>query len=284
MRLAWIGVLWLGIAGAAHAAGAAVPASGQGCASGWDQLLPAEQRAQIQTEPGRDCQAGKSANAQEHAAPASAQIAALQHSPQAPTTVVQIGPRLFGLPAKRVHARRVSGREITLPPIRAGAMPVALAPLIDSVARAYDIDPLLLHAIARVESRYHLDAMSPAGACGLMQVIAPTARQFGVDDARQLYDPLINLRVSASYLKSMQLRFGNNLPLVLAAYNAGEEAVERYGWRVPPYRETQDYVRKVLAEYTLLLRVSGSLNAAAAERPSTPVPEQWHEYEYGKLL
>lgn len=142
-------------------------------------------------------------------------------------------------------------------------MPVALAPLIDAVARAYDIDPLLLHAIARVESRHQPDAISLAGAHGLMQVIEPTARQFGVDDARQLHDPLINLRVSASYLKSIQLRFGNNLPLVLAAYNAGEGAVERYGWRVPPYRETQDYVRKVLAEYNFLLRVSGRLSTAA---------------------
>jgi len=152
-------------------------------------------------------------------------------------------------------------------------MPVVLAPLIDSVARTYNIDPLLLHAIARVESRHHPNAISPAGAYGLMQVIAPTARQFGVDDARELSDPLINLRVSASYLKSMQLRFGNNLPLVLAAYNAGEGAVERYGWRVPPYRETQDYVRNVLAEYTLLRRISGGMNVAA-ERLSVPVSEQ----------
>jgi lysozyme len=269
MRLAWIGALWLGIVGVAQAAGAVVPASGQGCASGWDQLLPAEQRGPTETDAGRGCQAIKIIAEQEHPASASAQVAAFQLGPQAPMSVVQIGPRQPAQPnqpAKREHAS-ASRRQPIWPQVRPGAMPVVLAPLIDSVARAYDIDPLLLHAIARVESRHQPDAISPAGAYGLMQVIAPTARQFGVNDARQLHDPLINLRVSASYLKSMQLRFGNNLPLVFAAYNAGEGAVERYGGRVPPYRETQDYVRKVLAEYNLLLRVSGGLNAAAAGRP-----------------
>jgi len=262
MRLAWTGVLWLGIAGGAHAAGAAVPASGQGCAIGWNQLLAAEQRARAHTGPRRGCQATRLTNEQAHATSASAQMAAFQHGPQAPMSVVQIGPRQSGQPRKRAPAL-TPRRQAALPQIQSGAMPVALAPLIDAVARAYDIDPLLLHAIARVESRHQPDAISLAGAHGLMQVIEPTARQFGVDDARQLHDPLINLRVSASYLKSIQLRFGNNLPLVLAAYNAGEGAVERYGWRVPPYRETQDYVRKVLAEYNFLLRVSGRLSTAA---------------------
>ncbi|TXK23318.1 lytic transglycosylase domain-containing protein [Ottowia sp. GY511] len=141
--------------------------------------------------------------------------------------------------------------------VRSGSFrPAAFAPLIDRAARAHDIDPLLLHAIARVESRHQPNAVSHAGAHGLMQVIVPTARRFGVGAAQQLRDPETNLDVSARYLKTLQQRFGNDLPLVLAAYNAGEGAVEKYGRKIPPYRETQGYVRKVIAEYDLLRRVS----------------------------
>ncbi|MDO5088064.1 MAG: transglycosylase SLT domain-containing protein, partial [Comamonadaceae bacterium] len=93
---------------------------------------------------------------------------------------------------------------------------MALAPLIDSAARSHNIDPLLLHAIARVESRHNTRAISHAGAHGLMQVIVPTAARFGVGNAQALHDPQTNLHVSARYLKTLQARFGNQLPLVLA--------------------------------------------------------------------
>lgn len=98
-----------------------------------------------------------------------------------------------------------------------------------------------------------------------MQVIVPTARRFGVETAQQLHHPGTNLDVSARYLKTLQQRFGNDLPLVLAAYNAGEGAVEKYGRRIPPYQETQGYVRKVLSEYALLRRVSLRQMAGAAQ-------------------
>jgi lysozyme len=149
--------------------------------------------------------------------------------------------------------------------------PAGLAPLVDHAAREHDIDPLLLHSIARVESRHQPDAVSHAGARGLMQVILPTARRFGVEGADQLHDPQTNLQVSARYLKTLQQRFGNDLELVLAAYNAGEGAVEKHGRRIPPYRETQEYVRKVLAEYALLRNVSRSqvgLVSAISEKGS----------------
>ena len=135
---------------------------------------------------------------------------------------------------------------------------LALAPSVFAVARAYDIDPLLLHAIAHVESRHNPQARSAAGALGVLQVMPATARRFGVEDTSgALYDPAVNLEVGAAYLKSLQARFGNDLELVLAAYNAGEGAVERHGRSVPPYAETRDYVRQVLAEY-------GALRAALA--------------------
>lgn len=131
---------------------------------------------------------------------------------------------------------------------------LALVPQISQVAEQYGIDPLLLHAIAHVESRHNPEAVSHAGAVGLMQVMPATARRFGVTAPQsQLRNPRISLEVCSAYLKNLQRRFGNDLTLVIAAYNAGEGAVEKYGRRVPPYKETQGYVRDVLAHYRLLL-------------------------------
>ncbi|MBC7957564.1 MAG: lytic transglycosylase domain-containing protein [Cytophagales bacterium] len=133
---------------------------------------------------------------------------------------------------------------------------MALAPQIDKVAGAYRIDPLLLHAIAHVESRHNPQAVSHAGARGLMQVMPQTARRFGVSSPiNELLDPRISLEVSAAYLKTLQARFGNNLPIIIAAYNAGEGAVEKYGRSIPPYAETQGYVKSVMAHYRWLLSV-----------------------------
>jgi soluble lytic murein transglycosylase-like protein len=140
---------------------------------------------------------------------------------------------------------------------------LALAPSILAVARAYDIDPLLLHAIADVESRHDPGAHSRAGALGVLQVLPGTARRFGVagpDSA--LLDPDINLAAGAAYLKALQARYDNDLVLVLAAYNAGEGAVDRHGRSVPPYAETRHYVDRVLAVYRTL---QAALGAAAPE-------------------
>jgi hypothetical protein len=119
-----------------------------------------------------------------------------------------------------------------------------------NVAKEYNIDPLLLHAIAEVESKYNPIAISPAGAKGLMQVMPDTARRFGMKNPdTELFDPKSNLRVSSNYLRSLYSIFGNNLMLILAAYNAGENAVIKYGYSIPPYRETQQYVTKVMKRY-----------------------------------
>jgi soluble lytic murein transglycosylase-like protein len=141
----------------------------------------------------------------------------------------------------------------------AAARALALVPEINRVAEAYQIDPLLLHAIAHVESRHNPDAVSHAGAMGLMQVMPATARRFGVTQPHsQLRNPTISLEVSSAYLKTLQKRFDNNLTLVIAAYNAGEGAVEKYGRKVPPYKETQGYVRDVMSHYLLLVSVRGA--------------------------
>lgn len=124
-------------------------------------------------------------------------------------------------------------------------------PHVQAAAAAYRIDPLFLHAIIGTESTYVPHALSHAGARGLMQIMPATGQQFGV--AREaLYDPATNIDTGARLLKRLQARYGNNFQLILAAYNAGEGAVARYGNQVPPYRETQDYVVKVMGRYQAL--------------------------------
>jgi hypothetical protein len=112
-------------------------------------------------------------------------------------------------------------------------------------AERHDVDGLLLAAVVQTESRFSPGAVSPRGAVGLMQVLPATAEMYGV---RNLADPHVNLDVGSRYLRQLLREYDGDLELALAAYNAGPGAVERYG-RVPPFRETQDYVRKVLRLY-----------------------------------
>ena len=177
----------------------------------------------------------------------------------------QLQPQADRAPSTQAwSSRRTTAGPLPLKqPLRA----ISLAPAIDAVARKHDIDPLLLHAIAHVESRHDPAARSHAGALGVMQVMPATARRFGVAEKQALHVPDTNLEVSAAYLKTLQKRFGLDLPLVLAAYNAGEGAVERYGRRIPPYAETRGYVQRVLQQYGLLQRLRGS-GATAAGPPA----------------
>ena len=166
----------------------------------------------------------------------------------------------------------VAGRPIRGVSREASARALSLVPQISDVAARFRIDPLLLHAIAHVESRHNPDAVSHAGALGLMQVMPATARRFGVTSPKvQLHDPKISLEVSSAYLKTLQQRFDNNHTLVIAAYNAGEGAVETYGRQVPPYKETQGYVRDVMAHYRALLSQRDGTPAAAAMAPVRPM-------------
>lgn len=121
-----------------------------------------------------------------------------------------------------------------------------LSPLIEQIAHSQSLRPELLHAVVRVESAYNPKAVSKKGAVGLMQLMPATARSYGVSNSR---DPKQNLSGGARYLRHLLGRFKNNLPLALAAYNAGETAVIKYGRRIPPYPETRNYVRKVLSFY-----------------------------------
>jgi len=115
-----------------------------------------------------------------------------------------------------------------------------------AAARETSVDPALIHAVISVESGYNPSARSSAGAVGLMQLMPGTAKRYGVKDR---LDPAQNIKGGARYLRDLQAMFGNNLQLVLAAYNAGEESVMKYGMRIPPFRETAAYVPKVLRYY-----------------------------------
>lgn len=118
--------------------------------------------------------------------------------------------------------------------------------LINRIAGELDLHPELLHAVVRAESAYNPRAVSSKGAVGLMQLMPGTAERFGVTDRE---DPQQNLSGGARYLRELLGMFDNDLTLALAAYNAGENAVIRYGNKIPPYPETQNYVRKVQRFY-----------------------------------
>jgi soluble lytic murein transglycosylase-like protein len=126
----------------------------------------------------------------------------------------------------------------------------ALNELIAEVALSHGHDQNLLMAIVLVESRFNAKAVSPKGAIGLMQVMPATGARMGVrSPSHALFDPKTNLIAGARYLTLLKKLFPNRLDLVVAAYNAGEGAVLRYRRNIPPYRETQDYVRRVLESY-----------------------------------
>jgi soluble lytic murein transglycosylase-like protein len=128
---------------------------------------------------------------------------------------------------------------------------------IANAARAHRVDPLLLHAVIKQESGYRHRAVSHSGARGLMQVMPATGRSLGVADPQNLFDAEVNVAAGAKLLSSLWRSFDGNLELVLAAYNAGEGAVIKYGMKVPPYRETRDYVAKVKDIYRTLASESG---------------------------
>lgn len=122
--------------------------------------------------------------------------------------------------------------------------------VIEAKAQQFEHDPLLLKAIIQVESAFNHRAVSHKGAMGLMQIMPTTGERFGVDDPkRDLFGPATNIHVGAKYLRVLRDMFGDRLDLAVAAYNAGENAVLRHGRRIPPYPETQEYVRRVLSAY-----------------------------------
>jgi membrane-bound lytic murein transglycosylase B len=125
----------------------------------------------------------------------------------------------------------------------AGLRSSVYSELIATAAQAHGVDPILVQAVIQVESNYQPRARSHKGAMGLMQLMPATAREYRV---RNAYDPKANINAGIQKLKGLIEKAGGNIALALAAYNAGEGAVARYGG-IPPYRETQTYVSKILS-------------------------------------
>jgi soluble lytic murein transglycosylase-like protein len=121
--------------------------------------------------------------------------------------------------------------------------------IIEKAALSAAVEPNLLRAVIVVESGFNSRAVSKRGAVGLMQLMPATATRFGVSNP---YDPKQNVHGGAHYLKFLIDRFGQDIRLALAAYNAGEEAVDRNGGRIPPFAETMAYVPRVLKIYRML--------------------------------
>ena len=111
------------------------------------------------------------------------------------------------------------------------------------------VDPILLYSIMHQESSFKPRATSYKGARGLMQLMPPTAMRFGVTN---IYDPRQNIEGGARYMRFLLDYFGGNVRLALAGYNAGEGAVLKYGRQIPPYQETQEYVRRIYRRYALI--------------------------------
>jgi len=118
--------------------------------------------------------------------------------------------------------------------------------VINAAAFRHQVDPKLVHAVIQTESAYNANAVSRVGAVGLMQLMPDTARRYGVTDR---HDPDQNVDGGTHYLRDLIQMFSPNLALAVAAYNAGENAVIKYNYSIPPYPETRNYVKQVLAAY-----------------------------------
>jgi soluble lytic murein transglycosylase-like protein len=193
------------------------------------------------------------------------------------TSVVRPDPRTGKLVRSVVVARKpVADRKAAEPAVQLGASSsttnsatetrppssasVNLGAAVDRIAVRYGLAPELLDSVIKVESNYNANAVSPKGALGIMQLIPSTARRFGVLD---VFDPMENMEGGARYLRYLLDLFGGERTLALAAYNAGEGAVAKYG-TIPPYRETRDYIDRVHKH----LQPTGKTPAAKPQEPA----------------
>ena len=140
--------------------------------------------------------------------------------------------------------------------------------IIKQAAQQHGVSEGLIKAVMHTESGFNVNARSPVGAQGLMQLMPATARRFNVSNA---FDPQQNIMAGAKYLAWLNRRFNGNTSLVLAGYNAGEGNVQKYGG-IPPFRETQDYVRRVTSRLNNLY--TSGLNLAVASNNASTSPEQ----------
>ncbi|HXJ43549.1 MAG TPA: lytic transglycosylase domain-containing protein [Bryobacteraceae bacterium] len=162
-----------------------------------------------------------------------------------------------------VRADRASGRLVRSTRVEYNEPPPdaqELIGMIDSIAAQHGVEDSLVHSVIRAESNYNPRAVSPKGALGLMQLIPSTARRFGVANP---FDVRENVEGGVRYLKFLLDYYQDNYPKAIAAYNAGENAVDKFNG-IPPYPETQNYV----------YRVAGNLKAARSRHKAAPVVQE----------
>lgn len=140
----------------------------------------------------------------------------------------------------------------------------AIDAMVAEAAAIHGLDPYLILSVMRQESGFNRNALSPKGASGLMQLMPATASRFGV---RNIFDVRENILGGSKYLRWLLDRFQGDVRLALAGYNAGEGAVEFYGNRIPPFSETQNYVRAIYSRYVGLRSTSAPPTLAAVEAP-----------------
>jgi len=175
--------------------------------------------------------------------------------------------------------RRVSVEPVVIQPrvmgqaagaVQAPSLPLAkdakINEIVEKASKQFDVDPLLVHAVISVESAYNPNAISHAGAQGLMQLMPATARSLGV---RNSFDVEENIRAGVRHLRDLQDTYKDDR-LALAAYNAGAGAVNKYRW-IPPYQETQEYVYKVGKRYGEARRAAAA-QAGTKPAPAAPAP------------
>ncbi len=213
-------------------------------------------------------------------------VPAFAASPEAPaprhmTAVVRADVKTGRLVRSVVLEPRVIAAQAVAPGLPAvvtqrveSSSDVSLHDLIDQIASEQGVESHLVHSVIRAESNYNPAAVSPKGAQGIMQLIPSTARRFGVANA---FDPSENIRGGVRYLRFLLDYYQGDYPKTIAAYNAGEAAVDKYNG-IPPYAETQNYVYQVAKNLKAARQTAAkSLTVLAQQNavdPETPKPIQ----------
>jgi soluble lytic murein transglycosylase-like protein len=187
-------------------------------------------------------------------------------------------PRVVSVVRADARTGRLVRSMVVSPKAATQVVDLEVRAMVEETAKNHDVSPLLVDSVIQVESNYNTYAVSPKGAQGLMQLMPGTARQFGVTNS---FDARQNIEGGVRYLKFLKEKFQDDR-LAIAAYNAGEKAVAKYGNNVPPYAETVNYVAKVSQKYGQAKRSAAEKNNPEPKIAEQPKPvEEAHQHIVG---